>query len=522
MLETLSRGFKSAREKLTGKTTLDASNIQDALADVRTSLLEADVEFHVVRGFLGRVEEKAIGELVNTRVRADGKKIEVGPAEHFINICHEELEALMGPVDTDIRFKRPGEVSTIMMVGLQGAGKTTTTGKLARKLLDEGKRPLLVAADIYRPAAIEQLQVLGRQLDVPVYTQAGMAPPELCSQALREARFQNRDVVIFDTAGRLTIDEELMGELSSIRDSTRPDNMFLVLDAMTGQDAVRTAAAFDDLLDLSGVILTKLDGDARGGAALSVKEVTGKPIKFLGMGEGLEALEVFRPEGLASRILGFGDIVGLVQDFEKVVDEKQAEEDAKKILSGDFTMVTFLDQIRTLKKMGSVKDIFEKMPFFGDGMPAELNDNAIDRVEAIILSMTKQERREPDLLTTQPSRMRRISRGSGTETKEVKDLISRFHGMRNVMKQAGGQPGMLGQLPGFKQMNMLKKMRGAQMGDFFEGMDDMGLGDLMGGSGGATRRGPTQAELQARVAAKQKLRKKSKAAAKTRKKNKRK
>ena len=257
-----------------------------------------------------------------------------------------------------------------------------------------------------------------------------------------------------------------------------------------------------------------------------VGEVVGSAVGGVKVGDrvGSELVGELVGEVVGSALVGdtVGDIVGLVQDFEKVVDEKQAEEDAKKILSGDFTMVTFLDQIRTLKKMGSVKDIFEKMPFFGDGMPAELNDNAIDRVEAIILSMTKQERREPDLLTTQPSRMRRISRGSGTETKEVKDLISRFHGMRNVMKQAGGQPGMLGQLPGFKQMNMLKKMRGAQMGDFFEGMDDMGLGDLMGGSGGATRRGPTQAELQARVAAKQKLRKKSKAAAKTRKKNKRK
>jgi signal recognition particle subunit SRP54 len=518
MLETLSRGFKSAREKLSGKTTLDSSNIKDALADVRMSLLEADVEFHVVRGFLERVEAKAVGEIVHTRVSHEGEKKALGPAEHFINICHEELEALMGPVDTDIRYKRPGEVSSIMMVGLQGAGKTTTTAKIARKLIEEGKKPLLVAADIYRPAAIDQLQILGAQLEVPVYTQAGIAPPELCHMALREARFGGQDVVIFDTAGRLTVDDELMGELSAIRENTRPDNIFLVLDAMTGQDAVRTASAFDERLDLSGVILTKLDGDARGGAALSVKEVTGKPIKFLGMGEGLEALETFRPEGLASRILGFGDIVGLVQDFEKVVDEKKAEEDAKKILSGDFTMVTFLEQIRTLKKMGSVKDVFEKMPFFGDSMPADLDDKSITRVEAIILSMTRTERHEPDLLTSQPSRMRRVARGSGTELKEVRDLMGRFHGMRKVMKQVGDQPGLLGQLPGFKQMNMLKQMRGAQMGDFFEGMDDMGMG---GAGGPQAARGLSPAQLQARVAAKKASRAKSKAAAKSRKKNKR-
>ena len=278
----------------------------------------------------------------------------VTPAEHFINICHEELEALMGPVDTEIRFKRPGEISTIMMVGLQGAGKTTTTGKLARKLLDDGKRPLLVAADIYRPAAIDQLQVLGRQLEIPVYTQAGMAPPELCSLALREARFQNRDVVIFDTAGRLTIDEELMGELSAIRDNTRPDNTFLVLDAMTGQDAVRTAAAFDQRLDLSGVILTKLDGDARGGAALSVKEVTGKPIKFAGTGEKLDAIEAFDPKRVAGRILGMGDVVSLVEKAAETIKADEAEALAKKMAKGQFDLNDLRMQLRQMQNMGGL------------------------------------------------------------------------------------------------------------------------------------------------------------------------
>ena len=252
-----------------------------------------------------------------------------------------------------------------------------------------------------------------------------------------------------------------MNELSEIQQRTRPDNIFLVLDARTGQDAVRTASSFDERLDISGSILTKLDGDARGGAALSVKAVTGKPIKFLGIGETLDKLEEFRPEGLASRILGFGDIIGLVQDFEKVVDEKQAEEDAKKILSGDFTMTTFLEQIRTIKRMGSVKDVFEKMPFFNDAMPADLDDGQLVKVESIILSMTKSERREPEILTNQPSRFRRIASGSGTTVTDVRELTQRFFGMRNVMKQVGKQPGLLGKLPGFKQLGMLKQMRRA-------------------------------------------------------------
>ena len=520
MFETLSRGFKSAKEKLTGKTTLDASNIADALGDVRLSLLEADVEFHVVKRFLSRIQEKALGELVTTAVSHEGAKRQVSPADHFINICHEELEGLMGPVDTSLNFRKASGVTTIMMVGLQGAGKTTTTGKLARKLKEEGHRPMLVAADIYRPAAIDQLQVLGSQLDIPVFSVAGQAPPDLCDQAVREAQFKNHDVVIFDTAGRLTVDETLMNELTEIKQRTRPDNILLVLDAMIGQDAVQTAKSFDERLDLSGVVLTKLDGDARGGAALSVKEVTGKPIKFLGMGEQLDKLEEFRPEGLASRILGFGDIVGLVQDFEQVVDEKKAEEDAKKILSGDFSMMTFLEQIRTIKKMGSLRSVMEKMPFFNDAIPADFDEKQIDKVEAMILSMTKEERRKPELMVT-PSRMRRVSRGSGTTVDDVKDLLKRFNGMRNMMKQVGQSPGMLGQLPGFKQLGMLQKLRGGEMGDFFEGMDDLGLG--MGGPGapGGRKKQAAMTIDRAALDAKKKRRAAAKRSQKSRKKNRR-
>jgi len=528
MFDTLYNGFKSAKAKLTGKTTLDESNIKDALREVRLSLLEADVEFSVVKAFLAKVQEKAAGELVHLRAKQkDGKKVEVSPADHFINICHDELVDLMGPVDTSIRFKKGNAVSTIMMVGLQGAGKTTTTGKLARKLQKDGHNPLLVAADIYRPAAIDQLQVLGRNLNIPVFTVPGASPPELCDLAMKEAKANRHDVVIFDTAGRLTIDDALMAELDQIKAKTKPDNIFLVLDAMTGQDAVRTAKTFDDRLDLSGVVMTKLDGDARGGAALSVKAITGKPIKFLGIGESLDKLEEFRPEGLAGRILGFGDVVGLVKDFGEVVDEQKAEEDAKKILSGNFNMLTFLEQIRTIKKMGSLKDILEKMPFFKDSMPgADLDDKQLDKVEAVICSMTKKERLHPELLSN-ASRLRRIAMGSGTTLTDVRNIVQRFYGMRNMMKKVSKQPGLLNNLPGFKQLNMLKQMRGGAAGGDMLGDLEGGLEGLLGGGGGdevdafgqpRRAKGPSAAEVQARVDAKKKRRDANKKAAKTRKK----
>lgn len=530
MFDTLYQGFKSAKAKLTGKTTLDESNIKDALRDVRLSLLEADVEFNVVKGFLKSVQDKATGELISLRTKGkDGKKMEVSPADHFINICHDELVALMGPVDATIDFKRGPGVTTIMMVGLQGAGKTTTTGKVAKKLQKMGHKPLLVAADIYRPAAIDQLQVLGRQLDIPVYSVAGASPPDLCEAALKVAKKDKHDVVIFDTAGRLTIDDALMEELEEIRGRTKPDNIFLVLDAMTGQDAVKTAKAFDERLDLSGVVMTKLDGDARGGAALSVKAITGKPIKFLGVGESLDKLEEFRPEGLAGRILGFGDVVGLVKDFEEVVDEQKAEEDAKKILSGNFNMLTFLEQIRTIKRMGSLKDIMERMPFFKDSMgKMDLDDKQLVKVEAAILSMTKKERLNPELLSN-ASRLRRIASGSGQTLQEVRNIVQRFYTMRNMMKRVSKQPGLLGNLPGFKQLNMLRQMRGgaAGMGGMFEGMDE-GLDGLLGGGGGdegflpgqpRKPKGPSPAEIQARIDAKKKRRDQNKKAAKARKKS---
>ena len=449
MLETLSKGFRNARLKLQGKTQLTEDNISEALRDVRVSLLEADVELGVVKSFLGRVKERALGEVVQVKHKKfKGQKL--APSDWFVKICHEELIALMGPVDPSLNLD--GKPALIMMVGLQGSGKTTTAGKLARRLLKEGKKPMLVAADIYRPAAVDQLTTLGRKLGVPVFSIKGMKPVQLCKLAVSQARNVGRDVVIFDTAGRLAIDNELMQELVDIKSETNPDNILFVCDAMIGQDSVRTASAFDGLLDFTGFVLTKLDGDARGGAALSIKEVTGKPIKFLGMGEGLDKLDDFRPQGLADRILGFGDVVGLVQDFEQVVDKEDAEKDAAKMLRGDFTFDDFLKQLETVQKMGSLKSLFERLPFFDElkGMIPEeaLDDKELVKVKAVIQSMTNQERKTPDVLENCPGRWERIGRGCGRPAKDIEELYDRFKQARQMMGQLGSQTGLLAQLQG--------------------------------------------------------------------------
>ncbi|MCP4919155.1 MAG: signal recognition particle protein [Proteobacteria bacterium] len=492
MLETLSKGFRAARLKLQGKAELTEDNIADALRDVRVSLLEADVELGVVKSFLGRVKERALGEVVHTKVkRKSPMGVTLAPGDWFVKICHDELQALMGPVDTTLKLDKTPAI--IMMVGLQGSGKTTTAGKLARKLMKEGKKPLLVAGDIYRPAAVDQLTVLGRKLGVPVFSIKGMKPVQLCNLAVSQAKNVGRDVVIFDTAGRLAIDNELMQELVDIKDQTKPDNILFVCDAMIGQDSVKTAAEFDKLLDFTGFVLTKLDGDARGGAALSIKEVTGKPIKFLGMGEGLGELDEFRPQGLADRILGFGDVVGLVKDFEEHIDEEEAEADAQKLLRGDFTFDDFLKQLETVQKMGSLRSLMERLPFFNDmQIPDEaLDDNEITKVKATIHSMTKQERTHPDLLDD-PSRRERIAKGSGRSTEDVKALYERFLQARTVMKQmgAGGLFGKGGGMPGMPGMP---------------------------GMGGPTPNAPRQLSAQEKKAS----RAKKKAARKSRKKNRR-
>jgi signal recognition particle subunit SRP54 len=398
-----------------------------------------------------------------------GRRLQAAPGDHFIKICHDELEALMGPVDTSLQLSKKGErPAGIMLVGLQGSGKTTTVAKLSNLLLKQGKKPLMVAADIYRPASVEQLKQLGEKLDIAVFHEANVKPPEMAQHALAVASQKNRDVILYDTAGRLAIDEEMMAELENVKARAEPENILLVADAMIGQDAVKTAAEFDRRLDLSGFVLTKLDGDARGGAALSIKEVTGKPIKFIGMGEALDKLEEFRPEGLASRILGFGDIVGLMKDFEGVVDEKKAEEDAEKILTGKFDLHDFVEQIKLVKKMGSVSELLEKFPLFGE-LPEGItfDDKELVRVEAMIASMTPTERKNPAafFISGGDDRIERIARGSGQKKEHVRGLLDRFFAMQRVMKQLGGGPGapgmnLLQRLPGFRNLAQLNALKG--------------------------------------------------------------
>ncbi|HEU5058971.1 MAG TPA: signal recognition particle protein [Kofleriaceae bacterium] len=509
MFETLSKGFRAAKQRLTGVAELTDDVIDEALRDVRMSLLEADVEFKVVKRFLDRVKERARGEEVQLRAKSRelGQK-RITPEQAFIAVCQEELTKMMGPVDTELRWAKKGPTG-IMMVGLQGSGKTTSVGKLARFLeAQHGKKPLLVAADIYRPAAVDQLKTLGGQLGMPVFSIEGSDPVDICSKAVDHAAQNGRDVVIFDTAGRLAIDEPLMQELEDIDKSTHPANIFLVLDAMTGQDAVRTAEAFNKRLNLDGVILTKMDGDARGGAALSVKEVTGKPIKYVGIGETLDRLEEFRPDGIASRILGMGDIVGLVKDFEQVVDAEKAEEDAVRMLKGKFDMQDFLEQIRLIQKMGSLKDLFDKLPFFPGGLPDEVNldDRELTKIEAMINSMTVEERRNPTVFVAtsweevasqrepgkknkrrradyHPDRVRRISRGSGRSEDEVKELLQKFGAMRQMMVQLGASTGLLGKLPGFKQFSQMKKLAGLDLSAIMGGGPGGGGMPAMAGAG---------------------------------------
>ncbi len=493
MLETLAKGFKSARQRLSGVAELTDEVIDEALRDVRLSLLEGDVEFSVVKIFISRVKEAARGKEVELRAKSKeyGAKT-ITPEQAFIAICQDELVKMMGPVDTELKWAKKGPTG-IMMCGLQGSGKTTSCGKLARWLeKTHKKKPLLVAADIYRPAAVEQLRTLGRQLDMPVFTIDGKDPVTICRGAAAEAALKGCDVIIYDTAGRLAIDEPLMQELEDIDKAAMPANIFLVLDSMTGQDATSVADTFNKRLNLDGVIMTKLDGDARGGAALSVKEKTGKPIKFLGMGEQLDKLEEFRPEGLASRILGMGDIVGLVKDFEQVVDAEKAEEDALRMLKGKFDMQDFLEQIKLIQKMGSLKDLFEKLPFFGGALPegVNLDDKELTKIEAMISSMTFEERMNPQVFVStswedftstagraakrrradfHPGRVKRISAGSGRKEQEVKDLLQKFAQMRQMMVQLGASTGLMGKIPGFKQFSQMKKLAGMDINALMAG-----------------------------------------------------
>jgi signal recognition particle subunit SRP54 len=354
----------------------------------------------------------------------------------------------MGPVDSSLQRTRGS--TSIMLAGLQGVGKTTVAAKLANHLRKQGRKPLLVAADIYRPAAVEQLKTLGASIDVPVHVGAeGDKPPEICAAGWQRARSEGRDAIIYDTAGRLALDDDLMLELEEIKARVEPANTLLVCDALMGRDAVNVAQAFAERIPLDGVVLTKLDGDARGGAALAIKAVTGVPIKFLGTGESVDRLEEFRPEGLASRILGMGDIVGLVKDFEEVVDEKQAEADAERILKGQFTLDDLLTQLRTIQKMGPLREVFSKMPMFG-GIADQVDEGELGKVESMIHSMTRKERSEPDVINK--SRAQRIAKGSGRRTREVLDLVGRFKQMREMMGSLGAPGGLLSRIPGMGNM----------------------------------------------------------------------
>ncbi|MFO0664257.1 MAG: signal recognition particle protein [Polyangiaceae bacterium] len=495
MFDAIAKGFKQAKNRLAGLTELTEQNIETALREVRLSLLEADVELGVVKAFLARVKEKALGEVVRVRTKSQGgETMAVTAADAFVKICHDELVDFMSAEGEPIHFEEgKGKVTGIMMVGLQGSGKTTSCAKLARFLETEHKRKvLLVAADMQRPAAVEQLQVLGRSIKTPVFNIVGASPVEICTKAEAEAKKQGCDTIVYDTAGRLAIDEALMEELAAIKANVHPANIFLVIDAMIGQDAVKVSKGFHDRLDLTGVILTKLDGDARGGAALSVREVTGAAVRFIGMGEGTDKFEEFRPEGMASRVLGMGDVVGLMKDFQQVVDEKKAAEDAMRMLEGNFSLDDFLEQIRMIQKMGSLKDIVGKMPGMDGMIPADANldDRELVRIEAMIQSFTKFEKNDPNALVREPGRVQRIAKGSGQPEQAVSELVQKFLFMKQMMSGMGANMGLLGKIPGMNKLGMMRNLQKMAKGGMgggmpgFPGMPGMGGFPGMPGMGG--------------------------------------
>jgi signal recognition particle subunit SRP54 len=426
MFESLSDRFDGIFSRLRKRGTLTPDDVDEVLREIRVALLEADVNFTVVRNLVGRIRERAVGVEVSKALN---------PAQQVIKIVHEELTTSLGGETLQIKFaSKPPTV--ILMAGLQGSGKTTNSAKLASYFKKQGRNPLLVGADLQRPAAVEQLRTLGNQISVPVFSEAS-DPVTVARRGLEEARAKGRDVLIVDTAGRLAIDTELMAEVREISETIQPHYTFLVVDAMTGQDAVTVAENFHAALSLDGVILTKLDGDARGGAALSVKEIVGKPIAFASTGEKLGDFELFHPNRLADRILGMGDVLTLIEKAEEVYEKDQAEEAAAKLLEGQFTLDDFLEQMQQIKKMGSLNKLLGMMP----GVPKELKnvqieDKQLARVEGIIHSMTPSERAEPDLIDA--SRRTRIARGSGVDANEVTALVKQFIEMRRMMKQMGG------------------------------------------------------------------------------------
>lgn len=448
MFENLTDRLESVFKKLRGHGTLTEENIQDAMREVRTALLEADVNLAVVKDFIASITEKAIGQEV---------LISLSPGQQVIKIVHSELVELLGQqaVPLQLGGQQP---AIIMLAGLQGSGKTTTAAKLAKRLQKEGRKPLLVPADVYRPAAIEQLHVLGQQVDVPVFpTEISQKPVDIARQAVAQATLNGQDTVILDTAGRLHVDELLMAELQAISQAVSLSEILFVADAMTGQDAVNVAHTFDNALAISGVILTKMEGDARGGAALSIKKVTGKPIKFVGLGESVDALEIFHPDRTASRILGMGDVLSLIEKAEAVVDQKKADKLAQKIQKNAFTLEDFLEQIQQIKKMGSLEQIMDMIPGINKLRQIQdapkPNEKELGKTEAIIRSMTIKERRNHRIIDA--SRRLRIAKGSGTSVNEVNRVLKSYAMMLKMMKQMKGK----GVLAGGKRRKLPKGLR---------------------------------------------------------------
>jgi len=422
--ESLSDKLESAFGRLRSKGSLNESDVKEAMREVRLALLEADVNYKVAKDFTQRVTERAIGSQVMESLT---------PAQMVIKIVNEELTELMGGTQTRLAYaSHPPTI--VMMCGLQGSGKTTHCAKIALKLKKENHRPLLVACDVYRPAAIKQLQVVGEQVGVPVFEQGQGDPVEISKQAVALAKDQGYDYVIIDTAGRLHIDRELMEELQNVKAAVHPHEILLVVDAMTGQDAVTVASTFDETLGIDGMVLTKMDGDTRGGAALSARAVTGKPIKFVGMGEKLDELDYFYPDRMASRILGMGDVLSLIEKAETALDEKKAAELEAKIRKNKFDLNDLLDQMQQVKKMGSMKDILSMLPGVGSKLKnVDVDDGQLDRIQAIIFSMTPKERSNPDIIN--PSRKRRIAAGCGMQVEDVNRLLAQYRQMQKMMKQ---------------------------------------------------------------------------------------
>jgi len=451
MFDSLSERLERSFKILKGEGKITEINIAEALKDVRRALIEADVNYKVAKGFIDTVKEKALGQNV---------LISVKPKEMIIKIVHDELAQLMGGETAELNLKsRP---SVILMAGLNGAGKTTLSGKLALHLKTKKHRnPLLVACDVYRPAAVEQLRVLAEQIDVPIYMNlVSKDPVQIAREGILEAKSKGYDTVIVDTAGRLAIDEELMQEIAAIKEACQPDETLFVVDAMTGQDAVNTAKEFNDRLDYDGVVLTKLDGDTRGGAAISIRTVVNKPIKFVGTGEKMEALDQFHPSRMADRILGMGDIISLVERAQQQFDEKEARKLQEKIQKNKFDFEDFYNQIQQIKKMGNIKDLASMIPGVGKAIKdVDIDDNAFKSIEAIIQSMTPKERRNPELLMRQATRKTRIAKGSGTNIQDVNRLIKQFDQMRKMMKMmtGGNMKNMMSQM---KQMQQMQQMQG--------------------------------------------------------------